>query len=230
MKECPEAWWISAFHDDELSIDQRALLTEHLGICARCRKELEALDQLRSTLKGLQTDPTVRGRVLRSLFAGGVYRRTSHWKRLTVPVPVAAMVLLVLMLSVLTNGYLAFTTSVTNRRAGESVGKGPDGQDTSSSSPGFSAGKVQSESVTRPGAALTPGGTLNAKGSTRSTVAKKLKKDRERHDSSIQSTRLEMVVSPTDSSRVFYRVVSKEDYRLNRAPVIVIRDLDAKRN
>jgi anti-sigma factor RsiW len=78
---------ISPFLDDELSLEERRLVSEHLRACDRCRRELEKLSMVSDHLDLLEDVSAP------PFFAAGVKRRVrdrrSHWSS---PAPFAERV------------------------------------------------------------------------------------------------------------------------------------------
>lgn len=50
MSEHEEVYWLSAFIDDDLTVDEKSRLESHLPVCEPCREELAALRQVRERL------------------------------------------------------------------------------------------------------------------------------------------------------------------------------------
>jgi len=103
--DCPQLASVSLLIDGELADEERSSLMEHLGICDACSRELEELRRLRSALSYIGVDPSARQRISNSLLhldpKMALARRT-----LSVPLPIAAAILLLLGLSVIGNSYL----------------------------------------------------------------------------------------------------------------------------
>ena len=101
--ECPRLILVSQYADDELAEPESSELIEHIKVCQQCSDELAAVIRVRKTLASMPVDGVARQRVFTSL-AGRtqpVAKRT-----ISVPLPVAAALLLMLAASVLGNAYL----------------------------------------------------------------------------------------------------------------------------
>jgi hypothetical protein len=105
--DCPKLVSVGSLFDGELTAEEHDSLIRHLGACATCRQEFADLNRLRATLASVVVAPSARERVLRSLPAIRPAAPFS-WKRVSVPLPIAAAILLLLAISILGNAYLGF--------------------------------------------------------------------------------------------------------------------------
>jgi hypothetical protein len=53
---------LSAYHDEELSLEERSSVAQHAQVCPRCREELAVFEQMSIMAKGLD-EPEPRGRI-----------------------------------------------------------------------------------------------------------------------------------------------------------------------
>jgi len=108
--DCPELISVSMYVDGELPDQERSALLHHIENCSVCKEELETLNGLRATLGQMATDDAVKQRIFDSLVpvqSAGMLRR-----RISIPLPAAAAVLIALAASVVINGYLALPRAV----------------------------------------------------------------------------------------------------------------------
>ena len=103
--ECPNLASVGALIDDELPDAERAATLRHIDACAACRKELENLRDLRSIFDIVQAEPSVKPRVLAALPRRVPAPRFLR-ARISLPLPVAAAILIVFGLSIFGNAYL----------------------------------------------------------------------------------------------------------------------------
>ena len=66
--KCPWNARLGAFHDDELSEHEVALMRSHLEVCPECRDELHALERVSGLLAGAHS-PTLAARAARVMAA-----------------------------------------------------------------------------------------------------------------------------------------------------------------
>jgi len=96
--------FISAQLDGEITVRERNLVLEHLVSCQQCREFLNEVEEARGLLRSLlfpHTTESLDLRLLESLRATQT-RQVRWWKRgLTVPLPVAAAVVLALLTALL---------------------------------------------------------------------------------------------------------------------------------
>jgi anti-sigma factor RsiW len=70
---------LSGYVDDQLTVDERARAEKHLGECAACRAELEALRELKETMREVQVAHTME--VSPEFFWSQVKRRIEEEER-----------------------------------------------------------------------------------------------------------------------------------------------------
>jgi hypothetical protein len=102
--DCPQAILVSSLFDDELSDEERSSLAEHIIQCEVCTREIDNLKRLRSTLALLGADPSAKQRIHNTLLTQTT-GMTFASRRLLVPLPIAATILLMLGASVIGNAY-----------------------------------------------------------------------------------------------------------------------------
>jgi hypothetical protein len=105
--DCPQASLVSQLVDNELSDGERASLLEHLAQCEVCTREMDNLMRLCSTLALLSADPSAKQRV-RNALSSKQTRMSFAGRRLLVPLPIAATIMLMLGASVIGNAYWQF--------------------------------------------------------------------------------------------------------------------------
>jgi hypothetical protein len=105
--DCPQAALLSQLIDDELSDGERSSLAAHISQCDVCTREMDNLKSLRSTLELLSADPLAKRRIRNALMNPKSVRSFAG-KRLFVPLPIAAAIMLMLGTSVIGNVYWGF--------------------------------------------------------------------------------------------------------------------------
>ena len=119
--DCPQLDLVSLLIDDELTDQERTRLVEHLEDCEACARELDDMKRLRSALSRVDTDHTAKDRILRSL-PPLTPRLAFVGRRVSVPLPIAAAILLLLGLSAIGNAYWGFRRPYHAQGAYSSVG------------------------------------------------------------------------------------------------------------
>ena len=118
--DCPQASLVSQLIDDELSDGERSSLVEHVAQCEVCTREIDNLKRLRSTLSLLSADPSAKQRI-RNALSSKKTRMTFAGRRLLVPLPIAATIMLMLGASVIGNAYWGFFRPVREQIVYKSV-------------------------------------------------------------------------------------------------------------
>jgi hypothetical protein len=118
--DCPQAGLLSQLIDNELSDGERSSLVEHIAQCEVCTREIDTLKRLRSTLALLSADPSAKQRI-RNALSSKKNRMTFAGRRLLVPLPIAATIMLMLGASVIGNAYWGFFRPVREQIVYKSV-------------------------------------------------------------------------------------------------------------
>jgi hypothetical protein len=118
--DCPQASLVSQFVDNELSDGERSSLLEHIAQCEVCAREIDSLKKLRSTLALLSADPSAKQRIRDALL---IKKASTNFagRRLMVPLPIAAAIMLMLGASVIGNAYWQFFRPVREQIVYKSV-------------------------------------------------------------------------------------------------------------
>jgi hypothetical protein len=118
--DCRYLSLVSQFIDDELPEEERSRLVEHIAQCETCTREIENLKKLRSALALLGSDISAKQRIRKSLPDQNP-KSIFAARRLMVPFPIAASILLLLGVSVICNAYLGFFRPVREQIVYKSV-------------------------------------------------------------------------------------------------------------
>jgi hypothetical protein len=102
---CPQLNSLNMLFDDELPQEDRVSLIDHLRVCEICKGEFDQFQRIRTALNSMAIDPSARQRVLSSLPHATPIVLLSR-RRVSVPWPVAAAILLLLAASVIGNAFL----------------------------------------------------------------------------------------------------------------------------
>lgn len=106
--DCPHTVLVSQFVDNELSDQERSFLDEHFAQCSDCSDELERMRKLRSTLSSaIYADPSTKQQIY-DVVSSRARRRRLLSGRLSIPLPVAAALLMAFAASVIGNAYWGF--------------------------------------------------------------------------------------------------------------------------
>jgi hypothetical protein len=103
--ECPRLMMVSQYVDDELSSSEVSDLVEHLKSCRQCSDELAALARIRATMASVPVNALARDRIFKAL-QRNQNEKTMIRRKISVPLPVAAAVLLALSVSIIANAYM----------------------------------------------------------------------------------------------------------------------------
>ena len=161
--DCPHLESVSLLVDGELPDKDRTHMIEHLDACKACHQEFLDLRRLRSTLTSMAVDPSARQRVFSAL----PQRKPAAWlyrKRISVPWPIAAAILLLLAASGLCNAYLGLRSKPKEQFIQKSLQTAGNNSEVTS---GDSVGSVQPTRAPGQGSASTNLATMRA---TRSFV------------------------------------------------------------
>ncbi|MDR0495704.1 MAG: hypothetical protein LBG95_08795 [Treponema sp.] len=107
MSQCPDRQWLSVFFDGELPSPWKEKMEAHISGCPQCARRLEAYKNISLAFAGEEKPgmEPVRARVWQKLEqrAGGrQFRSGAVWRRrISVPLPAAAAVVLFLVLALL---------------------------------------------------------------------------------------------------------------------------------
>jgi hypothetical protein len=118
--DCPQVSLASQLIDDELLDGERSRLIEHIAQCEACTREIENLKRLRSALERLSADPSAKQRI-RNALSSKKNGMTFATRRLLVPLPIAATIMLMLAASVIGNAYWGFFRPVREQIVYKSV-------------------------------------------------------------------------------------------------------------
>jgi hypothetical protein len=118
--DCPQASLVSQLIDNELSDGERASLLEHVARCEVCTREMDNLKRLRCTLALLSANPSAKQRI-RNALSSKKTSMTFAGRRLAVPLPIAATIMLMLGASVIGNVYFKFFRPVREQMVYKSV-------------------------------------------------------------------------------------------------------------
>ena len=191
--DCPHLESVSLLVDEELPDEDRAHMIEHLDACKACHQEFLDLQRLRSTLTSMAVDPSARRRVFSAL----PQPKPAAWlsrKRVSVPWPIAAAILLLLAASGLGNAYLGLRSKPKEQFVQKSLQTAGNNSEITA---GDSAGSVQT--VRAPG-----------KGSASNNVA------------AMPAARSFVVTLETEQKTI--RFVTQTDYRPYPVPRIYVRN------
>jgi hypothetical protein len=103
--ECPRLMMVSQYVDDELASSEVPDLLDHLKSCRLCSEELAALTRIRATMASVPVNALARERVFKAL-QSRQNEKPIVSRKILVPMPVAAAVLLMLSASIAANAYL----------------------------------------------------------------------------------------------------------------------------
>jgi hypothetical protein len=109
--DCPQIILVSQLIDNELSDEERSRLIDHIAQCEVCAGEIENIKKVRSSLELLEADPSTKRRIRRAVLSQPPPKAFAC-RRLSVPLPIAAAIALLLGASVIGNAYFGFFRTV----------------------------------------------------------------------------------------------------------------------